>query len=79
MFFLSGVISVKNKITELYAGNEEFYNKDRIIPLIDLTIDEKIRVKSMLVTVLLGENDNSIKGLLAECIKAVAEIDFPER
>lgn len=70
---------MKNKITELYAGNTEFYSKDRKIPLIDLTLDEKNRVKIGLLTVLLSENDNSIKGLLAECIKAVAEIDYPER
>lgn len=70
---------MKNKITELYAGNAEFYSKDRKIPLIDLTVDEKNRVKIGLLTVLLSENDNSIKGLLAECIKAVAEIDYPER
>jgi hypothetical protein len=70
---------MKNKITELYAGNTEFYSKDRKIPLIDLTLDEKNRVKVGLLTVLLSENDNSIKGLLAECIKAVAEIDYPER
>jgi hypothetical protein len=75
----TGVISMKNKITELYAGNTEFYSKDRKIPLIDLTLDEKNRVKIGLLTVLLSENDNSIKGLLAECIKAVAEIDYPER
>ena len=78
-YFFSGVISIKNKITELYAGNAEFYNENRKIPLIDLTVDEKTKVKSALVSVLLGENDNSIKGLLAECIKAVAEIDFPDR
>lgn len=70
---------MKNKITELYAGNAEFFSKDRKIPLLDLTLDEKNRVKVGLLTVLLNENDNSIKGLLAECIKAVAEIDFPER
>ena len=70
---------MKNKITELYAGNAEFYNENRKIPLIDLTSEEKTKVKSGLVIVLLNENDNSIKGLLAECIKSVAEIDFPER
>ena len=78
-YYFPGVISIKNKITELYAGNAEFHNENRKIPLIDLTVDEKTKVKSALVTVLLGENDNSIKGLLAECIKAVAEIDFPDR
>ena len=76
---LSGVISIKNKITELYAGNEAFYSAERKIPLVDLTEVEKANVKTGLLTVLLNENDNSIKGLLAECIKAVAEIDFPER
>lgn len=75
----TGVISIKNKITELYAGNELFGSKERLIPLTDLTLDEKNRVKTGLLEVLLNENDNSIKGLLAECIKSVAEIDYPER
>lgn len=75
----TGVISIKNKITELYAGNEFFGSKERLIPLTDLTLDEKNRVKTGLLEVLLNENDNSIKGLLAECIKSVAEIDYPER
>lgn len=56
-----------------------FGSKDRVIPLIDLTLDEKNKVKAGLLAVLLDENDTSIKGLLAECIKSVAEIDYPER
>jgi hypothetical protein len=75
----AGVINLKNKITELYAGNKEFYSENRKIPLLDLSEDDKTKIKSGLVNILLVENDNSIKGLIADCIKSVADIDFPER
>lgn len=71
---------MKNKILELYMGDtnpEE--NSKRKIPLLNLLDSEKSRIKVILVEILLCEHDNSIKGLIAESIKNIAEVDYPER
>jgi hypothetical protein len=44
-----------------------------------LSLEEKETVKSMLISILLVEMDNSIRGLLAESIRIVSEADFPDR
>jgi hypothetical protein len=63
-------ILIKNKM-------RDFWSDDR--PAYMLTLDEKETVKSMLISILLVEMDNSIRGLLAESIRIVSEADFPDR
>jgi hypothetical protein len=63
-------IVVKNRIAEYWR---------RELGKGELSDAEKEQAKTALVEILLAETDNSIRGLIAESIKAVGESDFPEK
>ena len=68
----AGAITIKNKLREFWSEStsEHQYN---------LTIEEKEVFKQVIVNVLLVELDNSVRGLLAEILKVVAEFEYPEK
>ena len=71
----AAAIIIKNKIFELWRtvpGDEEH---EKVL----LTPTDKDQAKSMLIETLLAETDNSIRGLIAEAVKSIAEVDYPER
>ena len=66
----AAAIVIKNNIKDFYRQDER---------AVAITLDEKERAKLALVDVMLVEVDNSIRGILAESIRNVAEFEYPER
>lgn len=63
-------IVIKNKLRDYWSPDSTQYR---------LSAEEKEVVKVRLVEVLLVETENSIRGLVAECIRVTSEFEFPER
>ena len=69
----SACIMLKNKLREIWREKEP-------TDLSYITsLEEKQVVREQLLSVLMVETDNSIRGLLAESIRAIAEFDYPKR
>lgn len=74
----AGII-VKNRISEIWR-EADLNDAQSATPLPKrLSAPEKETARQQLVNILLVETDNSIRGLIAESIKSVAEFDYPER
>lgn len=65
---LSGAIVIKNKSREFWRMDEAH-----------ASTEEKEKSKALLLEVLLAETDNAIRGMLAETVRNIAEIDFPDK
>jgi hypothetical protein len=63
-------IIIKNKIRDYWVLDN---------PKHPVTADERVFIKTRIVDVLLAELDNSIRGLVAEAIKVIAEFDYPDK
>ncbi len=63
-------IVIKNKLRDYWCDDETKYR---------LSLEEKELVKVKLVDILLVENENTIRGLIAESIRISSEFDFPDR
>ena len=63
-------IVIKNKLRDYWSVDVVTHR---------LTVEEKEIVKVLLVDILLAETENTIRGLVAECIRITSEFEFPER
>ena len=61
---------IKNKMRDFWSDDNTKYI---------ITLEEREVVKARLIDILLLEQDNSIRGILAEAIRIVSETDFPEK
>ena len=66
---LAAAIIMKNRIRDFWLSRE------------GLTIPEELKsqFKAMIVQILIVETDNSIKKIIAECIRIISEFEFPEK
>ena len=64
---LSGSVLMKNKIKTFWSQSDGLSVSD----------PDKETFKGAILAILLGETDNSIRGLLAEIVRAVADTDYP--
>jgi hypothetical protein len=76
----SGLV-LKNRLRDYFYEDPKEYKdrtlvKDKALPT---SVEEKEYVKHQIVNILLGETDNSIRGILAEGIRVISEFEFPER
>jgi hypothetical protein len=62
---------IKNRLRDYWNNNE-----GKGLPATDV---EKESLKHHLVSILLMETDNSIRGILAEAIRVVSEYEFPNK
>lgn len=70
-------IVVKNRIRALWVQPlpDEHGNTKPCL----LQAQEKAQARGALVNVLLAESDTSVRGMVAEAFKTVADLDYPER
>ena len=66
----AAAIVMKNNVKDFYRNDEK---------AIPISQQEKDAIKPLLVDVMIAETDNSVRGILAETIKNVAEFEYPER
>ena len=71
----AAAIQLKNRITELWR--EAIDDPTDPTQKIHLSLADKENARVAFLTVLLVETDNSIRGLLAEAVKSIADIDYP--
>ena len=67
---LAAAIQVKNKLRDYWVPEGAIY---------PVSAEEKEQIKVRVVDILLVEPDNSLRGILAESIKLIAEYDFPDQ
>ena len=67
---LAAAICVKNK-------SRDYYRRDEL--RIQITEEEKETCKELILTILLNETDNVIRGMLAESIRNISEFEYPQR
>lgn len=65
---------LKNRLRDYFCDNTK--PQDKGLPS---SPEEKEYVKHQMLNILLGELDNSIRGILAEGIRVVSEFEFPDR
>jgi hypothetical protein len=61
---------IKNRLRDYWTTG------DKSLPASD---EEKAYFKGTVMGILLSETDNSIRGILAECVRITSEFEFPER
>jgi hypothetical protein len=71
----AAAIQLKNRITELWR--EAVDDPNDPVQKIHLSVVDKENARGLFLTVLLVETDNSIRGLLAEAVKSIADVDYP--
>ena len=69
----SGIV-LKNRLRDYFSHDEK--NPSKALPV---TAEEKEYVKEQIMNILLAEQDNSIRGILAESVRVISEFEFPER
>jgi hypothetical protein len=65
---LAAAIQIKNKLRDYWTPDTAIY---------PTSPEEKERIKLAVIDILLVEPDNSLRGILAESVKLIAEYDFP--
>lgn len=73
----AAAIQLKNRITELWR--EAIDDPSDPIQKIYLSAADKENARVLFLNVLLVETDNSIRGLLAEAVKSIADVDYPTK
>lgn len=76
---LSATIIFKNNIRDIWTTPNSTEVRDTNKPQFPSSEDERNTSKENILQLLLSENDNSIRKLLAECVRVIAEFDFPDR
>ncbi len=61
---------LKNRLRDYYSDGEK---------ALPSSLEEKDYLKKKIVEIILVEMDNSIRGILAESIRIMAEFEFPQR